>query len=187
MMMMMIGVVFTVCVIKCTLACIFFSFIVFVLISCCFCLIIIKSIAVDEMFYLFFKRQLLVAFMSLADLFSVSCILLFIVHDLSIVARSGAYSTDRSTLSSSVLCCHLHLPAVTEPHHPAVHISFSRFLFHVFVDCRLSLQHCNVHWSACLAMLSSLLSVCQSQFHFHLVSCLSSAPISLPPQLSITL
>ena len=40
---------------------------------------------------------------------------------------------------------------------PAVHISLSRSLFHVFLGRPLTLWPCDVHCSTCLAMLSSLL------------------------------
>ena len=54
---------------------------------------------------------------------------------------------------------------------PAVHISLSRSLFHVFLGRPLSLWPCGVHCSTCLAMLSSLLlSVWPIQFHFFLLS-----------------
>jgi len=54
---------------------------------------------------------------------------------------------------------------------PAVHISLSRSLFHVFLGRHLSLWPCGVHCSTCLAMLSSLiLSVWPIQFHFLLLS-----------------
>ena len=41
--------------------------------------------------------------------------------------------------------------------YPAVHISFSRSLFHVFLGRPLSLWPCGVHCSTCLLMLSSFL------------------------------
>ena len=51
--------------------------------------------------------------------------------------------------------------------YPAVHISFSRSLFQVFIARPLPQCPCGVHCSACLVMLSSfLLNVCPSQLHF---------------------
>jgi len=54
---------------------------------------------------------------------------------------------------------------------PAVHISISRSLFQVFLDCPLPLWPCDIYCSTRLAILSSLcLSVCLIQFHFLLRS-----------------
>ena len=77
-----------------------------------------------------------------------------------------------SSPSSSVLSCRLHLPPAKPearcPHLP-LQISFPRVSWSV--GRPLSLWHCGVHCSTCLAMLSSLLlSVWPVQFHFLLLS-----------------
>ena len=68
------------------------------------------------------------------------------------------------SIFSSVLCCRLHLTSALDLY-PAVHISFSRSLFQI--GRSLPLRPCGVHWSACLAVLSShLLTVFPIQVHF---------------------
>jgi len=87
--------------------------------------------------------------------------------DLRLVAASEALATHYSSPFRSVLrsCLHLFL---AKP----VHISLSRFLFQVFLSRPFSLWPCDIHCSACLAMLSSLhRSMCLIQFHFLLRSC----------------
>ena len=55
---------------------------------------------------------------------------------------------------------------------PAVHISCSRSLFHVFLGRSLPLRPCGVHCITCTALLSSLLlNAWSSQFHFLLHVC----------------
>ena len=84
----------------------------------------------------------------------------------SLVTAGGAQAT---ALSCSAVSIFLQLYLK-----PAVFISFSRSLFHVFFGCPLFLWLCSVHCSACLTMQSLfLLSLCPSQFHFLLLSWIS--------------
>ena len=94
------------------------------------------------------------------------CISVFIVTWPKFVTPGRTDATYYLSPSSSAMCCRLHLPPAVGYLKPAVHISFSRSVFHVFFGCPPFLWPCCVHCTACLTTLSSsFLSVCPSQFH----------------------